>query len=80
MQLDKVRFQHLDAQKKKALWKKQKLHGLSKLCQHIGHTYAMNLSITGLLTVMMAESKDVSYDMAYIIIRYFDQDSTLVKK
>lgn len=64
----------------KPLWKKQKLRGLSKLCQYIRHTYAMKLSTSGLFTVKMAESNDVSYDTVCIIIRYFDQDSRLVKK
>lgn len=40
----------------------------------------MNFSTSGPLTVMMAESNDVSYDMIYIIIRYLDQDSRPVKK
>lgn len=78
--LDKGRFWHLETQKKKSLWKKQKaVWTVKALSAHQTH-YTMNLSTPGPFTVMLAESNDVSYDMVYIIIRYFHQDSRLVKK
>lgn len=81
MRLDKVRF--LDSATKL----KKKSFGRNKSCTDrqssvsTSDTCAMNLSTSGPFPVMMDESSDVSSDKnVYIMIRYFDQDSRLVKK